>query len=264
MKGQRTERLVRIASRFMLGPSRHLSLTDLAQDFEVSKTVISDDMEIIDKAFSDEMLGGIEVDRGRSGGAYFVPRVGEDLRRRWLEQIAQVLSSPERSLPGGFVYYTDLIFDPRVASMLGLIMASRFSSLRPDTIMTSEVKGIPIAMFAAHALGVPLSICRFRNRPSDGPAVAVHFPTGAGDVRTMYMGTRQMGSSKRVLVVDDFMRGGSTVSGMLQMAKEFGSQVVGVGIFIAAQDPPKKSIPEYNALLTISGIGDSLKIRVND
>jgi purine operon repressor len=263
MKGQRTERLVRIASRFMLGPSRHLSLTDLAQDFEVSKTVISDDMEIIHRAFSEEMLGGVDVDRGRSGGAYFVPRVGDELRQKWLGQIAEILSQPERVLPGGFVYYTDLIFDPRIASMLGLIMASNFSSLKPDTIMTSEVKGIPIAMFAAHALGVPLSICRFRNRPSDGPAVAVHFPTGAGDVRTMYMGTRQLGNSKRVLVVDDFMRGGSTVWGMLQMAREFGSEVVGVGVFIASEEPAKKAVPSYNALLSVSGSGDSLKIRVN-
>jgi len=33
------------------------------------------------------------------------------------------------------------------------------------------------------------------------------------------------------------MRGGSTAAGMLLVAKEFGAQVIGIGIFIAASEP---------------------------
>jgi purine operon repressor len=117
--------------------------------------------------------------------------------------------------------------------------------------MTSEVKGIPIAMFAAYALGVPLAVCRFRNRPSDGAAVGVHYPTGNGDVKTMYMGTRQLKKGCRVLVVDDFMRGGSTASGMLLMAKQFDAEVAGIGIFIASAEPVAKAVPSYRSLLTL-------------
>jgi len=252
MKGKRTERLIRIASRLLLHPSQSISLTDTASGFSVSKTLVSDDIEIISEALENEGLGCIVVDRGRSGGAYFLPEPTGDYREDMLSEIADRLSVADRMLPGGLIYYTDLLFEPSIASFLGFTMASLFSGNKPDVVMTSEVKGIPVAFFTAYALGIPLAVCRFRNRPSDGPAVAVHFPTGSGDVRTMYLGTRSIAASSRVLVVDDFMRGGSTAAGMLLMAREFNAEVTGVGVFIASSEPKKKAVTQYRSLLELS------------
>ena len=251
MRGQRTERLVRLAAKFMMCPSKLVSLTDLANKFNVSKTVISDDVEVINSAMAAEGFGQMMVDRGRSGGARFIPVCTPEYRRAFLTEIAEKLADPERNLPGGLIYYSDLIFNPESAIMLGYCMASLFTETEPDVVMTSEVKGIPIAMFAAYALGVPLAVCRFRNRPSDGAAVGVHYPTASGDVKTMYIGTRQMKRGGRVLIIDDFMRGGSTASGMLLMAKQFDAEVAGVGVFIAYDEPKEKAVPEYRSLLTL-------------
>ena len=184
MRGQRTERLVRLAAKFMMCPSKLVSLTDLANKFNVSKTVISDDVEVINSAMEAEGFGQMMVDRGRSGGARFIPVCTPEYRRAFLAEIAEKLADPERNLPGGLIYYSDLIFNPESAIMLGYCMASLFTETEPDVVMTSEVKGIPIAMFAAYALGVPLAVCRFRNRPSDGAAVGVHYPTASGDVKS--------------------------------------------------------------------------------
>lgn len=254
MRGSRTERLVRLASRFMLTPSKIISLTDLAGKFNVSKTVISDDVEVINTAMAAEGLGRMHVDRGRSGGARFVPFSTAEHRERVLGSIAEKLNDPDRILPGGLIYYSDLIFNPEHGLPLGFAMASLFSEAAPDVVITSEVKGIPIAIFTAYALGVPLAVCRFRNRPSDGAAVGVHFPSVSGDVKTMYIGTRQLRSGSRVLIIDDFMRGGSTAAGMLLIAKQFEAEIAGVGIFIASEEPQEKAIPEYKSLLTLSHI----------
>lgn len=251
MRGQRTERLVRMASRFLLFPSRQLSLTQMATAFHVSKTVISDDVSIIDQAIGQEELGRISVDRGRSGGASYRPGITSELRRGWLEGVASKISNKERVLPGGLIYYSDIIFNPQYALPLGFSLASDFADRTPEVVMTSEVKGIPLALYVAHALGVPLAVCRFRNRASDGPAVAVHFPTQSGDVRTMYMGTRQLSRGARVLIIDDFMRGGSTAAGMLLVAREFGAEVIGTGVFIASVQPKKKAVDEYKALFQL-------------
>jgi purine operon repressor len=43
----------------------------------------------------------------------------------------------------------------------------------------------------------------------------------------MFMGTRFLSSGKKVLVIDDFMRGGSTAAGKLLVAKEFGPRSSG-------------------------------------
>lgn len=251
MRGQRTERLVRLAAKFMMCPSKLVSLTDLATKFNVSKTVISDDVEVINSAMEAEGFGQMMVDRGRSGGARFIPVCTPEYRRAFLTEIAEKLADSERNLPGGLIYYSDLIFNPESAILLGYCMASLFTETEPDVVMTSEVKGIPIAMFAAYALGVPLAVCRFRNRPSDGAAVGVHYPTASGDVKTMYIGTRQMKRGGRVLIIDDFMRGGSTASGMLLMAKQFDAEVAGIGVFIAYDEPKEKAVPEYRSLLTL-------------
>ncbi|MDR3280725.1 MAG: pur operon repressor [Synergistaceae bacterium] len=252
MRGKRTQRLIRIASRLLLHPSRQMSLTETANGFGVSKTLVSDDIEIISDALQSEGVGSIVTDRGRSGGAYFIPSPSREYRADKLRELAGILSVPERLLPGELVYYTDLLFDPEWASFLGFTMASLFEDKKPTVVLTSEVKGIPVAFFTSYALGVPLAVCRFRNRPSDGPAVGVHFPTGNGDVRTMYLGTRFINPPSRVLIIDDFMRGGSTAAGMLLMVREFSASVVGVGVFIASADRDKRSVTDYRSLLELS------------
>jgi purine operon repressor len=232
--------------------------------FGVSKTLVSDDIEIISEALETEGVGSIVTDRGRSGGAYFIPSPSKKYRADKLEELASTLSVPERLLPGELVYYTDLLFDPDWASFLGFTMASLFDDKKPTVVLTSEVKGIPVAFFTAYALGVPLAVCRFRNRPSDGPAVGVHFPTGNGDVRTMYLGTKFITSSSLVLIVDDFMRGGSTVAGMLLMSREFNASVAGVGVFISSGDSVKKTITDYRSLLELSVCDGIPKLTVSD
>lgn len=254
MKGQRTERLIRVAARFLTCPSRQISLTSIADDFLVSKTVVSDDVAIIDEALSQEGLGGINVDRGRTGGASFIPRMAAHVKEELLKEIVSLLSSEDRFLPGGLVYYSDILFNPHYALRLGYAMASLFCDTRPDIVMTSEVKGIPLAIFTAHALGIPLAVCRFRNRASDGSAVTVHYPAKNGEVKAMYMGTKLLSRGKKVLIVDDFMRGGSTASGMLLVAKEFGAEVTGTGIFMVSSDPEVKAVSSFKALLRLDGV----------
>lgn len=254
MKGQRTDRLIRTAARFLTCPSKHLSLTSLAEDFMVSKTVISDDVAIIDRALSKEGLGVIGVERGRTGGASFIPKMSPEVKGDLLKEVISALNCEDRFLPGGLIYYSDIIFSPHYAVRLGYAMASLFSDTRPDVVMTSEVKGIPLAIFTAYAMGLPLAVCRFRNRASDGSAVAVHYPTKSGEVRAMYMGTKQLDKGKKVLIVDDFMRGGSTAAGMLLVAKEFEAEVAGTGIFMVSSDPAEKAVTEYKALLRLDGV----------
>jgi purine operon repressor len=241
-----------------------MSLTETANGFGVSKTLVSDDVEIISHALREEGVGSVVTDRGRSGGAYFMPFPSEEMRAAKLLELAGNLSVPERLLPGGLVYYTDILFDPYWASFLGFSMAALFEGAKPTAVLTSEVKGIPVAFFASYAMGVPLAVCRFRNRPSDGPAVGVHFPTSSGDVRTMYLGTRFINSSSRVVIIDDFMRGGSTAAGMLLMAREFGAEVSGVGVFISSRDEGRKAVKGCRSLLELSVEGGVPKLTVSE
>ncbi len=256
MKSQRTERLIRITSRFLSSPSSQISLTALAEDFGVSKTVISDDVALVNGALIQEGYGRLVVDRGRAGGAFYIPDMAPAVRDCFLAEMADRLNQPERLLPGGLIYYADLLFNPATADMLGQALASDFKESRPDIIMTSEVKGIPLGLAAARALGVSLAVCRFRNRASDGPAVCVHYPTPSGEARAVYMGTKQLTQDDKVLIIDDFMRGGSTAAGMCQVVQEFGADLVGIGAFMVSDEPQQKAVDNYKSLLTLSLSGE--------
>lgn len=258
MRGKRTERIVRILSRLLLAPSSPISLTEIAAEFNVSKTLVSDDVEILAEAIELDGSGRIVTDRGRIGGASFIPSPSDELRRRRLSALAEQMSTSDRLLPGGLLYYADILQDPAQTSFLGCVIASMHEQERPTAVMTTEDGGISLGLFCARALGVPLAACRGTSSPTDGPVVGVHYPAGDG-LKTMYVGTRSLGASSRVLIVDDFLRTGSRMSGMELLAHELGALVIGEHVFIAmegAHDKDKKRSPTERRSLFSLSIGD--------
>ncbi len=265
MRGQRNLRLVKLMTEFFIRPTLPHSLTTFANELDVSKTIIGDDLNALNRAVTELGIGSFTVGKGRAGGARFVPCLSKEIREKFLSNLAVELSKPDRVLPGGLIYYSDLIFQPDIAIKLAYCIASLYANTKVDTVLTSEVKGIPVALFVAQALGAKLAVCRFRNRASDGAAVAVHFPTSSGDVRTMYMGTRQVEQKSRVLIVDDFLRGGSTITGMVLMAEQFKANIVGVATIIANAKPKLKLRKDCKSLLTLTiDTKGKSKLKVSD
>ena len=115
-------------------------------------------MVLIDSALTQEGLGGIQVDRGRTGGASFIPSMSENVKGQLFLEIKDLLSQEDRILPGGLIYYSDILFNPYYASRLGLIMATYFQATKPDIVMTTEVKGIPLGLFTAMLRRSPCSL----------------------------------------------------------------------------------------------------------
>lgn len=56
----------------------------------------------------------------------------------------------------------------------------------------------------------------------------------------MSMSKRAIRPGAKVIVIDDFMRGGGSVTGISEMINEFGGSVVGVGVAISSKEPVKK------------------------
>ena len=54
---------------------------------------------------------------------------------------------------------------------------------------------------------------------------------------------------QRVLIIDDFMKGGGTLQGMVEMMAEFQAEVVGIGVMIATMTPETKRCAGAKALL---------------
>ena len=248
----RLSRLAAISVELAENPARIYPLTYFCQRFNLAKSTISEDMSVIDQAFRENGFGSITSFAGAAGGVCYMPAADMNRYNEMLQQLAEQLMEPRRQLAGGFVFYSDLISNPAVASAIGRLFAGVFSSSQPNCVLTLETKGIPIALFTAHYLNCPLLVARRNNRVTEGPTVSTNYLTGsARRIETMFLPRRSLNADSRVLIIDDFMKAGGAARGLAQLVGEFDAAVVGTGVMAVTREPAQKLVSDYVALLEL-------------
>ncbi|MFO7941387.1 MAG: pur operon repressor [Bacillota bacterium] len=247
----RSERVAYMTARLVANPSRLFGLGDFARDLEVARSTVSEDLALIRTALEGG-AGRIQTLPGAAGGVLYIPRSSAEhldmIRRRLVDKLAE----PERMLPGGFLYMTDLIFSPRWSEAFGTFFASYFEPLAPDAVVTIETKGIPLALMTARALGKPPVIIRRNSRVTEGSSVSINYVSGSSQrIQTMSLPRRALTPKSRVVVVDDFLRGGGTVSGARDLLAEFEVEVLGTGVIAATAEPQEKLLDDFISLVII-------------
>ncbi len=247
---KRNKRVGAILKTLMDYPSQIFTLNYFSKKLDAAKSSISEDVVILKNILSELDLGNIETITGASGGVVVKPYKSALHKQELVESVANELMKPERIIPGGFIYYTDILYDPHRIKDLGEIVAQEFSNSPIDYVMTVETKGIPLAIMTANFLNVPLVVARKDNRVSEGATISINFVSGTtGKLQTMYCSKRSITKESKVLIVDDFLKAGGTVRGMMDLVREFDSEVVGVAVFMENISQPKKIVKDYYSLL---------------
>ena len=250
-KIKRNERLSVIARLLTDTPNRIHTLGEFCEMFGAAKSTVSEDVDLLAEALERFEAGRVETVAGAAGGARFRPMPSGERAARDLAALADRLCEPGRMLPGGFLYTSDVTSEPDTAQMIGEILARRYYARQPDLVLTMETKGIPIALMTARALDVPLVIARRDSRAYEGPAVKINYVGGDGRIETMALARRAVRPGQRALIVDDFMKGGGTLQGMVDMMREFQAEVVGVGVMIKTRVPEQKLVEGAHSLLVL-------------
>ena len=257
-KVRRMERLVVLTKMLTDHPSRLFSLGEFADTFGCAKSTLSEDMVVLRESFEGQGMGTLETVSGAAGGIRFLPRRSDKAVAQILGDMAATLSQPERIIPGGFLYTSDLLFSAGRMVEAGEVFFTVFAATHPDYVMTVETKGIPLAMMTAKAFGVPLAIARQGNKVTEGSSVNINYVTGSAKrIQTMSLARRALPAGARVLIIDDFMKAGASARGLMDLAGEVGAQVVGVGTLIATAEPQPKLVEEYSALLVLHKIDET-------
>lgn len=252
---RRRERIGALAKLFVDRPMQTMSLTRLGEGLGAAKSTLSEDVAIVREAFARLDLGRIETIPGAGGGMRYVPLLSPDKMRAVVAELAERLSDPERILPGGFLYMSDIVAAPHLLYQIGELFATKFYDEGPEAVVTVETRGIPIALMTARALNVPLAIVRRSTRLSEGTVITMNYVSGsARRIETMSLSRRAIAPGTRVLVIDDFMKAGGTARGLVDLMGEFQAQVVGVGVLIETAEPKEKLVADYVSLVVLDAI----------
>jgi len=256
-KIKRNERISAILKVLTDSPNRIHTLTHFSDMFGSAKSTISEDIDVLQNILERFDLGMLETVTGAAGGVKFLPVTSLESSRRSVNELCMRLSDPERILPGGFVYMLDILSNPTMVKRMGEILAMQFYKTRPNYVVTIETKGIPVAMMVAHSLNVPLVIARRDARITDGSVVSINYVSGSSRrIQTMSLPKRSIREGSSALIIDDFMKGGGSVKGIMDMMREFSVQVVGVGVVMSTAQPEHKLVSDYKSLMIMHNVDE--------
>lgn len=254
-KLKRNERIAAMMKILGDHPNKIFTLNYFTERFSAAKSTVSEDIMVVKQAMEKMKLGVIQTLSGAAGGVRYIPVTNREQNKEILENIARHLSQPERILPGGFLYMTDVIYSPQMIHQVGEIFASQFDYKDVDYIITVETKGIPLALMVAKAMNLPLVILRRDNKVTEGSTVSINYVSGTtGKIQKMSLSRRAIQPNSKVIIIDDFMKAGGTAKGMVDMMKEFDTEVEGIGVLIGTKEPQEKLVEEYIPLLILEDV----------
>ena len=251
-KIRRNERMSAMMRMLAGAPNRIFTLSSFCELFGSAKSTMSEDVDLLREVCEAFDLGRVETVTGAAGGVRYRPLVSREKARETIAELCRELSGSGRVLPGGFLYYSDILSTPDIVNRMGEIIATEYYDRMPDFVLTMETKGIPVAFATANALGVPLVIARHSSKVYEGSAVNINYVSGSGNIEMMSLSRRAVRENQKALIVDDFLRGGGTAKGMVELMREFNVEVTGMAFVMATVSPEKKRVSGEKALMTLT------------
>lgn len=263
---KRSERIVCLVNYFLNSPYERVQLSYFTKQYTASKSSISEDLDIVNDMFILEGIGKLIRISGATGGVTYEPFFSRENNENFIQVLCEKLADPARILPGGYLYMSDLLGDPEVVKKIGRAFVSAFSEIKIDAVVTVETKGIPLAYAVASYLNVPVVIIRRDPKVTEGSSVSINYVSGSSRrIQTMVLSKRNLKENLNVCIIDDFMKAGGTITGMVDLLKEFNAKVVAIGVLAEAEDEEdERVVKNYTSLINVKNVdAKSKEITVN-
>ncbi|RPF51198.1 pur operon repressor [Aquisalibacillus elongatus] len=261
---KRSERLVAMTNFFIENPKQQFSLPFFVEQYDAAKSSISEDIDIIDDMFQRMGIGRLTTVPGAAGGVQYIPDLSKNMAHQYMNDLIERLQDSSRILPGGYIYMSDVLGDPKFVRQIGQVFASAFQDQHIDYVVTVATKGIPLAYAVAQVIGAPVVIIRRDPKVTEGSTVSINYVSGSSrKIQTMVLSKRSIEEGANVLILDDFMKAGGTVQGMMNLMNEFDANVQGIGVLAEADDEDEdRKVHNYTSLLKFTEL-DEVKQSIN-
>lgn len=124
--------------------------------------------------------------------------------------------------------------DPELTMEIGAALADYFRDEQVTKVLTVEASGIHFALATALKLGVPFIYAKKKRavtQSEDTYSVPVYSFTRQETVQ-ISISRRYLSPRDRVLIVDDFLATGNALLGLVEIVRQSGACLVGVGAVI--------------------------------
>ena len=164
-----------------------------------------------------------------------------------------------RCYEGGILKVDSFInhqMDPTLMKSIGVEFVRRFSSTKVNKIMTIEASGIAPAIMTGYLMDLPVVFAKKKSPKTIERALSttVHSFTKDRDYEVV-ISSDFLTPDDNVLFVDDFLAYGNAALGVLDLIRQSGAQLVGMGFII------EKSFQNGRKILEEKGVRvDSLAI----
>lgn len=258
---KRSERLVDMVKYLLARPHTLIALPFFADRYGAAKSSISEDLAILRQTLANDQNGILETVAGAAGGVRYIPFVGKKEATNYLHDLADRIEDPDRILPGNFVYLSDILGSPQDLQQIGQLIATKYAYSNVDYVMTIEIKGIAIAQAVSRFLNVPFVMVRRRPKITEGSTISVNYVASSSErVEKMELAKRLLPEGSNVLIVDDFMKGGGTLTGMEELVKEFKGTVAGMCVLCETKYASQKVVDDYQSLIKITEVDRTKKL----
>jgi xanthine phosphoribosyltransferase len=124
--------------------------------------------------------------------------------------------------------------DPALMDECGREFARRFEDIGATKILTAEISGIAPAVMTALHMDLPVVYAR-KHKPITMPdqVLLTLAPSHTKGRRVeLIVSPEYLAGGEKVLIIDDFLASGATISGLVRLAMIAGAEVVGIGTLI--------------------------------
>jgi xanthine phosphoribosyltransferase len=124
--------------------------------------------------------------------------------------------------------------DPILMNECGIEFARIFKDVGATKVLTAEISGIAPAVTTGIHLGLPVVYAR-KHKPITMPDqvfLTLSPSHTKGRMVELIISPEYLGSSEKVLIIDDFLATGATILGLVRLAQTAGATIVGIGALI--------------------------------
>ncbi|MDU2064552.1 MAG: xanthine phosphoribosyltransferase [Sporomusaceae bacterium] len=130
--------------------------------------------------------------------------------------------------------------DPQLMYEMGKEFAKRFAGEGITKILTIESSGIAVAIMAGLAMNVPVLFARKKKSvvTTDNLYCTKVYSFTKKESNDVIVDKQFLQAEDKVLIIDDFLANGEAALGLINIVKQAGAAVIGVGIVIEKSFQP--------------------------